>query len=167
MDKFVVDPELTHKKLCELAGYYLSVTLHCSVVLIERKGISEEPDAIGWRNSTSHMIECKVSRSDFLADDNKPHRQRGGINGMGMFKYYMCPHGLIQPDEIPDKWGLIWTNGQSFMSRIKKKPVDFDVPSEAMHKEINMLTKALRQVRIGAILIPDTEEYTKKIKADY
>ncbi|GBQ90079.1 hypothetical protein GCM10007866_16160 [Gluconobacter albidus] len=69
----------------------------------------ESPDAIGYRvsdmiNGGSTIVECKVSRSDFLADRKKPHRQTGG---MGKWRYFMCPEGLISPDELPDKWGLL------------------------------------------------------------
>jgi hypothetical protein len=68
----------------------------------------EIPDAIGF--SLSHwesgatVIEVKVSRSDFLADRKKPHRQAGG---MGRWRYYMAPVGLIALGELPAGWGLI------------------------------------------------------------
>jgi len=30
---------------------------------------------------------------------------------MGRFRYYATPKGLIRPDELPDKWGLIEVSG--------------------------------------------------------
>ncbi len=65
----------------------------------------ERCDAILFCSSNSYMIETKISRADFLADFKKPHRVDGGI---GNYRYYACPEGLIKPDEVPDKWGLIW-----------------------------------------------------------
>jgi len=81
----------------------------------------ETPDAIGWYNGLSFLIECKVSRSDFLADAKKDFR----INpekGMGDWRFYMCPENVISPDELPDGWGLIWIKG----NRVTQK---FNFPS--------------------------------------
>jgi len=70
------------------------------------------PDAIGFRAVSSEtetvLVEVKVSRGDFLADARKPHREAG--NGIGLFRYYMCPAGLISPDEVPERWGLLWVD---------------------------------------------------------
>ena len=54
-------------------------------------------------------MEVKVSRSDFLADRKKPHRQQGGV---GSFRYYMCPEGLIDIKDLPHGWGLLWVNSR-------------------------------------------------------
>lgn len=108
---------MTHSELCEIAKKWLlrpnSKGGHgCHVALSEcRSGWGGEmPDSIGFRAATrvteTVVVEVKVSRSDFLADAKKPHRADG--KGMGLFRYYMCPEGLIQPDEVPERWGLIW-----------------------------------------------------------
>lgn len=60
----------------------------------------------GWRPA-SVLVEVKVSRSDFLADRKKPHRQAGGV---GVYRYFMCPEGLINLDDLPYGWGLLWVN---------------------------------------------------------
>lgn len=66
----------------------------------------ERCDAILFDSNSSYMIETKISRSDFLADAKKPHRNSGC--GIGHYRYYACPEGLISPDELPPKWGLIY-----------------------------------------------------------
>jgi hypothetical protein len=50
----------------------------CGVVLSEQACVSGEmPDAIGWKRAChSVLVECKISRADFLADRNKPFRQK-------------------------------------------------------------------------------------------
>lgn len=53
------------------------------------------------------LVEVKVSRSDFLRDKHKPHRHTGGL---GDFRYYMCPEGMIKIEDLPDRWGLLWVN---------------------------------------------------------
>ena len=68
----------------------------------------ERCDAILFDSGSSYMIETKISRSDFLADFKKDHRQEG--RGVGNYRYYACPTGLIKPEELPDKWGLIYVS---------------------------------------------------------
>ena len=72
-------------------------------------GNRERPDVVGFRSSCSAMIEVKVSRSDFLADQKKPERSAGGI---GVYRFYLCPEGLISPHELPAKWGLLYSKGR-------------------------------------------------------
>ena len=71
--------------------------------------VSEQPDAIGWRESVSLLVEVKVSRSDFLADNKKATRAEPGT-GMGNWRFYFCPPQLILIDEVPEGWGLIWAS---------------------------------------------------------
>lgn len=71
---------------------------------------SERCDAWGyswsWR-PCSVLVEVKVSRADFFADRKKPHRKEGGV---GVFRYFMCPEGLINIEDLPPRWGLLWVN---------------------------------------------------------
>ena len=51
----------------------------------------EMPDAIGWkRGCHSVLVECKSSRADFLADREKPWRQKPE-NGAGCERFYLTP----------------------------------------------------------------------------
>lgn len=109
------DHGLTHASLCSLAVTWLKRANsaggpNCTVAVSEVAGGwgGEIPDAIGFTlahdGTASTVIEAKVSRSDFLADKKKPHRQAGG---MGSWRYFMAPAGLIKPEELPEGWGLI------------------------------------------------------------
>lgn len=113
--------KFTHAELCELARKWLlrpnSKQGHgCHVALTEcRSGeTGEMPDAIGFRSVTADtetvLVEVKVSRADFLADAKKQHRADG--EGMGLYRYFMCPEGLISPEEVPERWGLLWVNAR-------------------------------------------------------
>lgn len=111
---------MTHDELTNLAVTWLQrphsgKAPGCDVALSEI-GLAwhgEKADAWGYRRQEkggawgSTLVEVKVSRGDFLADRKKPHRQNGEL-GVGRFRYYLCPKGLIQPEELPDRWGLIW-----------------------------------------------------------
>jgi len=108
-----------HGELVEIALRWLrranSAGGHgCQVALSECwvKSQGERPDAIGWRTGTGWgdgtvLVGVKTSRADFLADARKPHRLAPST-GVGRWRYYLCPEGLIQPDELPERWGLLW-----------------------------------------------------------
>ena len=83
--------------------------------------VDETPDVIGWYDGNSFLIECKASRADFLADAKKSFRANPNL-GMGDWRFYMCPEGVIQPEELPQHWGLIWIKND----RVVKK---FNWPS--------------------------------------
>ena len=145
----------THKQLCDRAAYWLQQTKGCKVVLIERNtgGCAEEPDAIGWNSRTfSYLIEVKVSRSDFLADKKKDHRRRPHT-GMGRQRFYLCPRGMIKPEEVPEGWGLLWaTEGQIRLNRsVIDNQKDFEIDQ---YKEMQMLIHNYRLVRLGVMIVP-------------
>ena len=57
--------------------------------------------------SRKQLASYSVSRSDFLADAKKSFRQQPE-EGVGAFRYYCSPEGLITEVDLPDKWGLLW-----------------------------------------------------------
>lgn len=73
-------------------------------------GIREVEDVVAFRANCSAIIECKASRSDFLVDRHKPHRRTGGV---GNYRFYLCQEGIILPEDLPPKWGLLWLKGRS------------------------------------------------------
>jgi len=90
----------------------------CNLALVEVGAYGEIADAFGYRlngmDGYSVVVEAKVTRSDFLADKKKPHRS-GLKKGLGNYRYFICPEQLIQPDEVPDGWGLLWVNKRGFV----------------------------------------------------
>lgn len=117
---------LTHHQLVHAASRWLRGHERCPIVLTEfTSAVKEIPDAIGWRRGgrISILIECKVSRSDFLRDKEKPHRKFGKI-ALGQERLYMAPMGLISVDELPRGWGLLEVseNGTRVYARHRTRP---------------------------------------------
>jgi len=115
---------MTHNDLCLLAVKWLkrpaSQNGHgCHIAISEPRTYGECPDAIGFRHGDheggSVVVEVKMSRADFLADFKKPHRS--GF-GMGLWRYYMCPEGLLKDDEIPCGWGLLYVNNRGHVKAV-------------------------------------------------
>lgn len=152
----VISYKPTHKILCDRAAHWLQSSKGCKVVLVERntgRG-GEEPDAIGWSAcGYSYLVEVKVSRSDFLADKKKDHRRRPHT-GMGKSRFYLCPKGMIQPEEMPEGWGLLWAT--DFQIRLQNPDAlinrgEFEVDQ---YKEMQMLIHSYRMVKLGVMIVP-------------
>lgn len=71
--------------------------------------------AKSWVSPKVTAYEIKVSRSDFLKDD-KHQKYMDYCNEF----YFVCPRGLIQPEELSDGCGLVWvskTGGKLFTKK--------------------------------------------------
>jgi len=68
---------------------------------------AERADGILFRPEGSTLIETKMTKADFKADARKPFRSCES-KGIGQLRYYACPEGVIKPEELPKKWGLIY-----------------------------------------------------------
>lgn len=99
---------MTHQELVKIAEKWLLGTRKCSFVFTELACIatSEIPDAIGFRDGHSILVECKTSRSDFLADGKKYFRRNAEM-GVGSYRFFMTPAGIISVQDLPQGWGLI------------------------------------------------------------
>jgi hypothetical protein len=74
----------------------------------------EYPDVIGFGSGGhSVLVECKVTRNDFIGDGKKKFRVYPKL-GMGTQRYFLCPRGVINPEDLLKGWGLIWA--------VKSKP---------------------------------------------
>jgi len=99
----------THAQLCELGTSAMRRMFGCGVVASEIASYAgESPDVFGFKNSgqETYLFEVKVSRSDFIADAKKYSRQNPH-KGIGLYRYYFAPAGLITVEELPQLWGLI------------------------------------------------------------
>lgn len=99
-----------HHELCLIAEKFLrsqnfGVVFRDGFNAVTENG--ERPDAIGFRSSASCLIEVKVSRNDFLGDKKKKFRKNPAL-GIGDWRFYLCPPGLIGVEDLPDGWGLLY-----------------------------------------------------------
>jgi hypothetical protein len=137
---------MTHAQLVEKAVQWLR-SYRCGVVLSEQACISGEmPDAIGWnRASHSVLIECKVSRADFLADRDKPFRQKREL-GLGCERFYLTPPALLQARDLPQGWGLLEVRRRK-VEVMRRSARDLRTPAGLAY-EMNLLLASLRRVEI-------------------
>ncbi len=140
---------MTHSSLVDLAVLWLRSHYRCGIILSEQACCSGEiPDVIGWKGRCrSVLVECKVSRSDFLADRSKPWRA-DPESALGCERFYMAPAGLIAASELPDGWGLLQVRGRKAEIAVAcNKRRSLRTPA-GFRNEMNLLLASLRRVEI-------------------
>jgi hypothetical protein len=137
---------MTHARLVGSAVAWLR-RYGCGVVLSEQSCSSgETPDAIGWKRAChSVVVECKISRADFLADREKPFRRNPKV-AMGCERFYLVSSGLISVNELPEGWGLLELGGREIEVA---HPSEKDLRSaRGFRREMNLLLASLRRVEV-------------------
>lgn len=152
----------SHDDLIKIAERWLLKTHRCGFALTELRcaGASGEiPDAIGFKNQASILVECKADRADFLSDNKKIFRQKPEL-GMGAYRLYLCPAKVIQPEDLPEKWGLIWVSEKG-KARLVTGPKgnawswsgkDFLFHERNLEAEWHMMVSALRRLHLRGVL---------------
>lgn len=137
---------MTHEKLVSAAVAWLR-RYGCGVVLSEQSCANgETPDAIGWKSAChSVMIECKVSRADFLVDRDKPFRVKPE-KGMGCERFYLAPTGMLRSEDLPSGWGLLELRNRKVEQMVAAST---KMRSAAgFRHEMNLLLASLRRVEV-------------------
>ena len=143
---------MTHERLVLRAGEYLRGRTHrCTVVALERHSRARcIPDALGWNlQGFSVLIECKTSRADFLADQQKKHRQQFCV---GRKRYYLTPPELVSKDELPDGWGLLECTELLTLQCIRGSR-EFDLTRKALEAEKKILLAQVKTEERGHVNI--------------
>jgi len=146
MSAFVYRFLMTHAQLVEFAVRWLR-SYRCGVVLSEQACASGEmPDALGWKRAChSVLVECKISRADFLADREKPFRQKPHI-GVGCERLYLVPKGMLRTEELPQGWGLLELHNRK-VEIVRPSQPDLRTAT-GFRYEMNLLLASLRRVEV-------------------
>ena len=137
---------MTHSQLVDKAVHWLR-RYRCGVVLSEQACVSGEmPDAIGWKRAChSVLVECKITRADFLADRAKPFRRKPE-HGVGCERFYLAPTGVIRVEELPVGWGLLELN-KGRIEAVQASAKNLRTAT-GFRYEMNLLLASLRRVEV-------------------
>jgi hypothetical protein len=140
---------MTHAALVELAVKWLRSQYRCGIVLSEQACCSgETPDVIGWKQRCrSVVVECKISRADFLADGSKPWRQDPEV-ALGCERFYLAPAALIAAAELPEGWGLLEVRNRKVEVTVACNKRRSLRSAEGLMNEMNLLLASLRRVEV-------------------
>lgn len=153
----IEDEPLNHAALVQVAAAWLRKK--CAVVITELATTGEEPDAIGWHGQHSTLIECKTSRADFLADRTKWFR-REEWQGIGMKRFFLTTPGIIPPEHLPPKWGLLELTGERV--RVVRESENFEEVNS--RHEIGILLSTLRRIGQNPPIGTSIKFYTMESK---
>ncbi|MCK5607550.1 hypothetical protein KAR91_37045 [Candidatus Pacearchaeota archaeon] len=155
------EKKLSHDDLVSLGEKWLINTKKCSFAFSELKctRIYEIPDCIGFRDGYSVLIECKASRADFLSDKKKMFRKYPE-QGLGSFRFFLCPEGVINPSDLPEKWGLVWITVQGKARQIvgpkgnawSYTGGEHEFRERNLQGEWFLMTSALRRIHLRGLL---------------
>lgn len=111
---------ITHDALCVAAARWLHRhddncnipnCFLCAVDVSFWTIYKERPDVVGFSSSAPPvLIEVKTSTSDFKADADKFVR-KWPDRGIGAFRFYCTPAGLVKKENLPAGWGLLEYEG--------------------------------------------------------
>src|SRR5947209_2016067 len=137
---------MTHAQLVERAVRWLR-RYRCGIVLSEQACVNGEmPDAIGWKRAChSVLIECKVTRADFLADRGKPFRQQPE-QGVGSERFYLTSSGFVRVEELPAGWGLLEVRGRNV--EVVHPSAKNLRTAAGFRYEMNLVLASLRRVEV-------------------
>lgn len=150
---------LSHEDLVKLAERWLMKTKKCGFVLTELVTWADEiPDAIGFRQDESYLVECKASRADYLTDQKKRFRISPEM-GMGTFRYYLCLAGIIKPEDLPPRWGLLHVGPGGKVRQVVgatghwgAQRAEFMFLERNKDSELRILYSALRRLQLRGVL---------------
>lgn len=115
-----------HYELCCLGAKFLKSRKNAEPWEIPNKYVAvelvtltaENPDIWATNGYHTTLVEVKTNHSDFLADQKKWSRSKAAElsdKQLGNYRYYLCPEGIIDESEIPEKWGLLVYNGKNIV----------------------------------------------------
>lgn len=115
-----------HKHL-KLIGMYWIKTKVTDLVCIEAKynNIKSIADVCGinLKREEVRIIECKATKEDFLRDKKLMDINQSYYKHCHYF-YILCPENIIQINDIPKEYGLLWANDKDEII-IKKNPIKY------------------------------------------
>ena len=137
---------MTHSELVARGVNWLKnnrvSTMRMPIVLPEYRCYADSiPDIIGLNHDKTVVIECKVSHPDYLNDQRKGHR-RHAIQ-LGNLRYYLCPVGLLHPEEINNGWGLLYCHSHKITI---EKQSDIFAKEQTRPQEYQVMYSIIRRL---------------------
>ena len=161
---------MTHHELCCLVAkkffkrhFNVFGMRNTQYVAIELNTICREiPDVFGFGGNYTQLFEVKMTHADFLNDKKK--KWKNFSDGVGEYRTYVCPEGVIDESELPEKYGLLHYDEVNEWFWCKRKPEkQSDVDKQS---EIQLILSIMRRENIKPQIF-DYRYTNKTIKNKY
>lgn len=111
-----------HKRLKQVALKYLKekiTDLVCTEVPFGNAYSVADAVGINFKREEVRVIECKSTKQDFIRD-KKLFGQKTSYFYHAHYAYIMCPTNIIQPEEVPYGYGLLWVDEHDNVTMARK-----------------------------------------------
>lgn len=113
-----------HKKVKAVAMKFLKEkTTDISAREVKYKNMKSIADAVGIniKRREVRIIEVKATRADYIRDKKLLELDYSYYKHCNYF-YIMCPIDIIQLDDVPKEYGLLWVNLETLEVIVKRPP---------------------------------------------
>ncbi|PYZ97701.1 hypothetical protein CR205_03655 [Alteribacter lacisalsi] len=148
-----------HEHVKKQALYWLKkkVTDLCASevkLYARRKKLKADAVGINIKRKETRIVEVKVSRADFLRDEvlHSPY----GYHAIADYAYLMTPAGLIDPEELPEGYGLLELDDYDNV-KVRKNPRKNPKPI----LRLETVMKRTAQAATNAVLFKELSKETR------
>jgi len=157
---------LTEKDL-QLAIYYYRDNIQPNPIMLPNVYLYFwESDLIYITNDDYvYEYEIKLTKGDFKADAKKEtkHRILAHQGGPRLF-YYVCPHGLINKDEVPEYAGLIYVSYNNLLkTKILNKKYTIKIIKQAPARSSKKISKNQKDSLLKKATIRFWREWARQV----
>jgi hypothetical protein len=92
------------------------------------------------------LVECKLTRSDFVADRAKPFRENPEV-ALGCERWYLTPAGLLSTEDLPPHWGMLELRAGKLHAAVRANRRSQRTATGMLY-EMNLLLASLRRVEV-------------------
>jgi len=115
-----------HKHLKQQGMYFLKTKVTdvvCTEVKYRNLRSIADVGGINLKRQEVRIIECKASKQDFIRDKKLMSIEKSYYKHCHYF-YILCPENIIQINDIPNEYGLLWLNDKDKII-VKQKPIKY------------------------------------------
>lgn len=89
---------------------------------VKYRNIRSIADAVGinFKRKEVRIIEVKATKADYIRDKKLMDIEKSYYKHCHYF-YIMCPDNIIQPEDVPKEYGLLWVNEANEVT-VKRNP---------------------------------------------
>lgn len=110
------DNNLRHEELLKTAAKFIKnkALTHfgkSTYVVCNYNDGMEPIDVFGFGGGCTQIIKVITTRMELNLDLERAYRKCPKY-GVGEFRSYLCPNGLLNKEDIPKNWGLLWCDNK-------------------------------------------------------
>ncbi len=149
-----------HKKLKDFGMIWLrDKVIDLTSREVKYKNMRSIADVVGmnYKRKEIRIIECKASREDYFRDNKLMDLDESYYKHCNYF-YIMCPEGILNLDDVPKEYGLLWLNSNDEVI-VKRSPKKYDGKLKTQfNTTLKRCSRSLTNSMVYKVIIPKYEK---------